>query len=163
MKLSSPTSKQVESNKYQGGVAVLTRKMKQSAVAVMAGLALLVAGQVSAGGSGVAIRVGNSPANIAPKSAGERGRRSDRHFFLGYPYYPYPYVYYPAPVIIAPYPYYGPVTIAVSAPFFCLSHHVGYISRIGMLDHLSGIHKLPLDTAAAVCPDDNQSCIIDGY
>ena len=138
--------------------------MKKAIAAVIAVIALLVAGQVSAGGSGVALRVGNSPTSTAPKSAVERGRRSGRHLFPGYSYYyPYPYGYYPAPIIVAPYPYYGPVTLAVSAPFFCLSHHVGYISRIGILDHLSGIHKLPLDTAAAVCPDDNQSCIVDGY
>jgi hypothetical protein len=137
--------------------------MKRWIAAVIAVVTLSVAGQAAAGGSGMAVRVGNSPTNTAPKSVIERSRRSNRHFFLGYSYYPYPYGYYPGPFIVAPYPYYGPVTVAVSTPFFCLSHHVGYISRIGMLDHLSGIHKLPLDTAAAVCPDDNQSCIIDGY
>jgi hypothetical protein len=32
-----------------------------------------------------------------------------------------------------------------------------------MLDHLNGTHKIPLETAMHVCPEGNETCIIDGY
>ncbi len=104
-----------------------------------------------------------------PKPAVQRRWRPGIWFQPGYPYYWYPQRHYSyrQPVIVlspyAAYPYSAPATIVASSPFFCLAHQVGYVSRAGMLDHLSGTHKLPLATAVAVCPDENESCIIDGY
>ena len=84
-------------------------------------------------------------------------------------YYPYPYGftgYYRQPiVVIAPahYSYYVPPTIVASSPFYFLAHQAGWVSRAGMLDHLSGTHKIPLQAAVSVCPDATESCIVDGY
>jgi len=36
------------------------------------------------------------------------------------------------------------------------------VSRVGLLDHLSGMHKIPLDAATNVCPDDG-GCIFPSY
>jgi hypothetical protein len=89
------------------------------------------------------------------------------------PYYPY-YSYYPhyygnnprSIIIITPsryYPYAAPFTVLTSEPYYCHMHHVGFISRIGFLDHISGTHKIPLDTANSICAETNESCIIEGY
>ena len=86
------------------------------------------------------------------------------------PYYNYPYAYYGhnprSVIIITPstyYPYYAPVTVVSSEPFYCHMHHVGFVSRVGFLDHISGTHKIPLETADAICTDGNDSCVIEGY
>jgi hypothetical protein len=75
----------------------------------------------------------------------------------------------PAQTIVIPYPayYYSPYHFAarpalVNAPFFCLEHGVGFISRVGMIDHLGGTHKFPLQHAAAICPEDVDTCIFEG-
>jgi hypothetical protein len=75
----------------------------------------------------------------------------------------------PAQTIVIPYPayYYSPYHFAarpalVNAPFFCLEHGVGFISRVGMIDHLGGTHKFPLQHVAAICPEDVDSCIFEG-
>lgn len=85
-------------------------------------------------------------------------------------YYNYPRAYYGhnprSVIVITPstyYPYYGPVTVVTSEPYYCHMHHVGFVSRVGFLDHISGIHKIPLDTADAICTDANDSCVIEGY
>jgi hypothetical protein len=86
-----------------------------------------------------------------------------------YYYYPYPYPftgYYRQPIVVispAYYPYYFPPTVVASSPFYCLAHQAGWVSRAGMLDHLSGTHKIPLGIAASVCPDTIESCVVDGY
>jgi hypothetical protein len=74
-----------------------------------------------------------------------------------------------AQVIVIPSPtyYYSPYYFAarpalVNAPFFCLEHGVGFVSRVGLIDHLGGTHKFALQHAAAICPDDVDTCIFDG-
>lgn len=85
-------------------------------------------------------------------------------------YYTPPYAYYghnPRSIIIVTpstyYPYYAPVTVVTSEPFYCHVHQVGFVSRVGFLDHISGTHKVPLETANAICADGTESCIIEGY
>lgn len=76
----------------------------------------------------------------------------------------------PAQVIVIPSPtyyYYSPYYFTarpalVNAPFFCLEHGVGFVSRVGLIDHLSGTHKFALQYAAAICPEDVDTCIFDG-
>jgi hypothetical protein len=75
----------------------------------------------------------------------------------------------PAQVIVIPYPayYYSPYYFAVRpeaayAPFLCFEHGVGFISRVGMIDHLGGTHKFALQHAVAICPDEVDTCIIEG-
>ena len=81
--------------------------------------------------------------------------------------YPYGFTgYYAQPIVVispAYYPYYLPSTLVASAPFYCLAHQAGWVSRAGMIDHLSGTHKIPLATAASVCPEATESCVVDGY
>ena len=59
-------------------------------------------------------------------------------------------------------PYYLPAPSVVNASFFCLEHGVGFISRVGMLDHLGGTHKFALEHAAAICPADVEMCVFEG-
>jgi hypothetical protein len=75
----------------------------------------------------------------------------------------------PAQTIVIPYPayYYSPYHFAarpalVNAPFFCLEHGAGFISRVGMIDHLGGTHKFPLQHTAAICPENVDTCIFEG-
>ncbi len=82
----------------------------------------------------------------------------------------YPYYHYghnPRSIIVitppAHYPYSAPVTVVTSEPFYCHMHHVGFVSRVGFLDHISGTHKIPLETANSICTDSNESCVIEGY
>jgi hypothetical protein len=58
----------------------------------------------------------------------------------------------------APY-YFVPGPAVVNASFFCIEHGVGFISRVGLLDHLGGTHKFPLEHAAAICPSDVDTCV----
>jgi hypothetical protein len=73
-----------------------------------------------------------------------------------------------APVIVVPSaayyysPYYIPRAAVVNAPFFCLEHGVGFVSRVGLIDHLGGTHKFALQHAAAICPDDVDTCLFEG-
>jgi hypothetical protein len=86
-----------------------------------------------------------------------------------YPYfYPYNYYYqpyYPPVMVISPYshPYYVAPTVVATWPYFCVFHNEGYVSRIGLIDHLVGTHKIPLDAVAAFCPDDTGPCIFPSY
>jgi hypothetical protein len=48
-------------------------------------------------------------------------------------------------------------------PYFCVFHNEGYVSRIGLIDHLAGTHKIPLDAVTAFCPDDTGACIFPSY
>lgn len=76
------------------------------------------------------------------------------------------YIPYQAPVlVVSPYgpSYYLPPTVVATAPFFCVLHNDGFVSRVGLLDHLSGMHKIPLDAAATLCPDGTSSCIFPSY
>ena len=69
--------------------------------------------------------------------------------------------YYPPVVVISPYspPYYVSPTVVATSPYFCVFHNDGFVSRVGLLDHLSGMHRIPLDMAASLCPDGTGSCI----
>ena len=83
-------------------------------------------------------------------------------------YYPFAsyYVPYQAPVlVISPYgpSYYVPPAVVVTYPYFCVFHNDGFVSRIGLLDHLAGTHKIPLDAAATICPDGVGSCVFPSY
>jgi hypothetical protein len=95
--------------------------------------------------------------------------RSGPIYRYTYPYlYPYNYYYqpyYPPVVVISPYlqPYYVTPTVVATSPYFCVFHNEGYVSRIGLLDHLAGTHKIPLDAVAAFCPDDGGACIFPSY
>ena len=85
-----------------------------------------------------------------PRSPGFQRRRSARIIAVPAPSYYYsPYYFVPAPAI-------------VTASFFCLEHGVGFISRVGILDHLGGTHKFALEHAAAICPADIDTCVFDG-
>jgi hypothetical protein len=144
------------------------------------GLILLLSGEIVAGGpSGAAspARVGGFILGNAPPNNIQRHRRAPvfvtpspifRH--PGYPvYYPYYYYYSVDPrsvVIVTPstyYPYDASAAMVSSEPFYCHVHHVGFISRAGFLDHISGTHKIPLETAAAICADSNHSCMVEAY
>lgn len=72
---------------------------------------------------------------------------------------------YPSIVVIAPYaPFLDPLTPeVVTSPFFCILHNRGFTSRVGLLDHLSGTHRIALNTAAAICPDGAEHCIFPSH
>jgi hypothetical protein len=103
--------------------------------------------------------------------AGPQHIRS-RRAFVGaqpQPYY-YQNIYqrwpsYPPVVVISPYgpSYYLPPAVVVTAPFYCTFDNHGFVSRIGLLDHLSGMHKIPLETAAEICPGDSGVCVFPSY
>jgi hypothetical protein len=67
-------------------------------------------------------------------------------------------------IIVAPYlPYFAAPVVVVNAPYFCLLHRTGFVSRIGMLDHLAGNHKLPFRAASAICPEGADQCLLPSY
>ena len=95
-----------------------------------------------------------------------------RNFHAAKPSHFYYYVprdyyqpYYPAVVVVSPYApaYVLAPTVVVTSPFFCVLHNEGWVSRVGLLDHLSGMHKIRLDAAANLCPDDGASCVFPSY
>ena len=139
---------------------------------VLFGLLTVLPGQVWAGGARAGEKVpATAPRSTVSRSWVQTGIPAPRFAnpYQYYYYYPYPYGftgYYRQPIMVitpAYYPYYVPPTIVTISPFYCLAHQAGWVSRAGMLDHLSGTHKIPLDTAASVCPDAIESCIVDGY
>lgn len=82
-----------------------------------------------------------------------------RHIHGAYPYYYYP-PYHPPVFVVSPYAqsYILPPTVVVNAPYFCVLHNQGFVSRVGLLDHLAGTHKVPLEAATYLCPD-GASCV----
>jgi hypothetical protein len=69
-------------------------------------------------------------------------------------------------VVVSPFAhsyYYLPPPVVVTSPFFCILDNHGFVSRVGLLDHLSGMHRIPLDSAAAICPDGAENCIFPSY
>jgi hypothetical protein len=85
-----------------------------------------------------------------PRTLGFHRRRPARIIVVPAPSYYYsPYYFVPAPAV-------------VNASFYCLEHGVGFISRVGLLDHLGGTHKFALEHAAAICPADVDTCVFDG-
>lgn len=144
------------------------------------GLLLWPCVDVSARGNRATLRAGQR--NVSRPAFGDApalvNQRNVGHGFSGafsHPYYQHHYYYsHPAPyyrpplIIVAPsyhYPYYqsyySPPSVFLNAPFYCFTHHEGFVSRIGFIDHVSGTHKIPINTVAAMCPDGNESCIIE--
>jgi len=140
-------------------------------------LMLLFSGESGAGGPRGALtrgKVGGVFVGAAPRHNIQRYWGPSLPFRPQYPFHPgynfYPYSYYgnnPRSVIIirpfTHYPYSAPFTVVTSEPFYCHMHHVGFVSRVGFLDHISGTHKIPLATADSICTDAEESCIIEGY
>ena len=64
-------------------------------------------------------------------------------------------------IVILPYSaaYILPPEAIITSPYFCLYHNEAFVSRVGMVDHLAGMHNLPLTTAASICQDANGSCV----
>lgn len=122
-----------------------------------------LAREVPAGGK----RAGIRGSNTASVLFGSRGSS----IYFGYPYvYPGPFYYlpyyYPPVRVISPYayPYYHvPPTVVATWPYFCALHNEAFVSRVGLLDHLSGTHKIPLDGAVNFCPDGSAACIFPPY
>ena len=73
--------------------------------------------------------------------------------------------FYPdSAVIVVPFlPYVVSPVVVVTAPYFCLLHRTGFVSRIGMLNHLAGNHRLPFRAAAAICPEGAERCLFPSY
>ena len=86
-----------------------------------------------------------------------------RQFYGAYPYYYQPYS--PPVLVVSPYApaYILPPAVVVTAPYFCVLHNEGYVSRVGLLDHLAGTHKIPLNAATNLCPDGGASCVFPSY
>jgi len=140
------------------------------------GLVLLLFGEIGASGPRGAASPGRPGVfmGAAPRHNIQRHWRPSLPFRPQYPFHPgfnfYPHSYYRydprSVIIITPftyYPYYAPVTVVTSEPFYCHVHDVGFVSRVGFLDHISGTHKIPLETANSICADGDDSCIIEGY
>ena len=132
---------------------------------VMVALVVLISGEVWAGGARVAGRaLGGANVGVAPGSIPPRVWNNSIFVPPGYVYYPSYYApIYPSVVSPYSYPYYLPPTVVVNLPFFCVLHQVGFWNRAGMLDHLAGTHKFPLETAATICPDGADSCLFPAY
>ena len=142
--------------------------MKQAKlIIVILVLILLFSAQGWAGGGRVPVRpIGGATPGVAPGSAPSRVWTNGVYVAPGYLYYPYGYYYGPFyPRVVSPYayPYYLPPTVVVNLPFFCVLHQAGFWSRAGMLDHLAGTHKFPLETAALICPEGVENCLFPSY
>jgi len=90
------------------------------------------------------------------------GVQPQRYFYPN-SYYVVPYQ---APILVySPYSpaYYLPPTAVVTLPFFCVLDNHGFVSRVALLDHIAGTHKIPLAAAATICPDGLTSCIFPSY
>lgn len=138
-------------------------------------LLLVLPGEAEAAAARGGARIAPTTHGSAVPGSWARPGAAAVRFVNPYPYYPYYYPYgYPYPfsgyyaqpiVVISPGydPYSVAPSIVASSPFYCLAHRAGWVSRAGMLDHLSGTHKIPLGTAASVCPDASDGCVVDGY
>ena len=130
------------------------------------GVFLIVSGDLWAAQSRAQSRSNVASGKFA--SGGSIPRRGPIYRYT-YPYfYPNNYFYqpyYPPVMVISPYsqPYYVTPTIVATWPYFCVFHNEGWVSRIGLIDHLAGTHKIPLDAVAAFCPDDGGACFFPSY
>jgi hypothetical protein len=114
-------------------------------------------------GSGPTVFSGHAPNRVVVQ----------RQLYGAYPYFYQPYYfqpyysqsYYPPVVVISPYAqsYILPPTVIVNEPYFCVLHNEGFVSRIGLIDHLAGTHKIPLDAVTSLCPDVGASCVFPSY
>lgn len=150
-------------------LAAASVEMKQVNLTIVAmALVVIFSAPLWAGGPRVAPRaIGGANAGVAPAGLPAPNSANGIYIQPGYRFYLhgyYPGTFYP-PVIVTPYayPYYLPPTIVVNLPFFCVLHQVGFWTRAGMLDHLAGTHKFPLEAAATICPDGVESCLFPAY
>lgn len=105
-------------------------------------------------------RAGAAPRRPPPRAWVPTRRAPVQRYY----YYPNGFYYqpfYPPAVVISPYGpnYYQPPVLEVTAPYFCVLHNAGFYTRAGIVDHLAGTHKYPLESAAYFCPDGIESCI----
>ena len=78
------------------------------------------------------------------KPAPRAGVTPNRPFYRrGYPVSPYSY---PPIPLIPPYASacYLPSSVVITSPYLCILHNEAFVSRIGMIDHLAGMHGMPL-------------------
>lgn len=137
--------------------------MKPLILAIFLMLGLAVSSAVEAGERQLRARREMGIVAVAPPPSARHHRRPQTIIIAPpvHPYY-YPYGYYP--YVVSPYTsYYIPPAVVVTAPYFCTLHQTGWVSRAGFLDHVAGTHKLPLESAAAFCPDGIESCLFPGY
>lgn len=127
------------------------------------GFVLFLSGDLWSGQSRGQLRANVAPGKFVSNRSIARGGPTHRYV------YPYPYAYYQpyySPVlVISPYgqSYYVQPTVVATSPYFCVFHNEDYVSRVGMLDHLAGTHKIPLEAAAAFCPEGTGTCIFPPY
>jgi len=133
-----------------------------AAITILATGLLLGSAEVGAGPRRaiVAPRASSAVTNL-PYGVGN-GVGVQRRFYGAYPYYYQPY--YPPVAVVSPYApsYILAPTVVANQPYFCVLHNEGFFSRIGLIDHLAGTHKIPLDAATDLCPDGG-SCIFPSY
>jgi hypothetical protein len=106
------------------------------------------------------VRSGAAPRGAVPRNSVPIRRAPVPRYY----YYPNGFYYhpvYPPAVVISPYGpiYYQPPVFEITAPYFCVLHNAGFYTRAGIVDHLAGTHKYPLESAVYFCPDGVQSCI----
>ena len=78
------------------------------------------------------------------KPAPRAGVTPNRPFYRrGYPVSPYSY---PPIPLIPPYASacYLPSSVVITSPYLSILHNEAFVSRIGMIDHLAGMHGMPL-------------------
>jgi hypothetical protein len=129
-------------------------------------LVMVLSGALWAGQNHGRFRAGAAPGKFASGKSFVRGAPIYPRYPYGYPYWYGRYQsYYPPLVVISPYShfYYVEPAIVATEPFFCVFHNEGYVSRIGLLDHLAGTHKVPLDAAVSLCPAGATTCIFPSY
>lgn len=140
---------------------------------ILSAIALLALGVILVAEAGAGPRRGivtpRAGSGVRSFSGGVPGRAVvQRHFFYsGYPYYYQHYYqpYYPPVLVVSPYghSYILPPTVVVNERYFCVLHNQGFISRVGLLDHLAGTDKVPLEAATRLCPDTGGSCVFPSY
>jgi len=140
--------------------------------AIVLALAIALGGELRAGSRQLTARTQTGPGPALVAGAGSYRGAGRRNFQAVKPSHFYYYVprdyyqpYYPAVVVVSPYApaYVPPPTVVVTSSFFCALHNEGWVSRIGLLDHLSGMHKISLNAAADLCPDGGASCVFPSY
>jgi len=136
--------------------------MKRILIFALAAMVLsLVPDLTFAGGQGRAnVRSGAAARGTMPRARVPMRRAPVPRYY----YYPNGFYYqpfYPPAVVISPYgpSYYQPPVFEVTAPYFCVLHNAGFYTRAGMVDHLAGTHKFPLESAAYFCPEGVNSCL----
>lgn len=141
--------------------------MKRIILCAVAIWALAIAWQPVVDAGGARGRREAPAIGVAPVPPGAHGRRPVvRTYVYPYPYAPYGYYYPygPQSLVVTPYgSYYLPPTVVVTQPYYCILHQSGWVSRAGFLDHVAGTHKLPLESAAAFCPDGVEACLFPAY